>query len=181
LQNTDLNIIIEGCTKNEIHNQRKLYELCYTDMIKICFRYAKDADGAGTIFNDAMLKVFKNIGDYKEQGKLFGWIKTILVNCCIDYCKKELAFKNKISQNAEMDINIQPEVLNNVSNKEIQIFLKRLPVATAIVFNMYVYEGFTHKQIGHILGISDGTSKWHLSEAKQSLKNKLEKLIEIEF
>lgn len=181
MQTTDLNIIIEGCSRNELQSQEKLYKLCYNEMIKICYRYADDADGAGTIFNNAMLKVYKNIGTYKEQGKLLSWIKTIIINCCIAFCKKKSVFNKKSLQNDNPHFVIQPDVLNNVSGKEIQLFIKRLPKATAVVFNMYVYEGFTHKQIGEILEISDGTSKWHLSEAKRYLKNKLEKLIEIEF
>jgi RNA polymerase sigma-70 factor, ECF subfamily len=181
--NTDT--LIKGCRQNDIQCQEQLYKLYYPDMIKVCYRYAKDAGGAGTIYNNAMLKVFKNIGSYKEEGKLSAWIKTIVVNCCIDFCKQQHPLSNiqyppsSIDNLEEMSIN--PEVFNTVSAKEIQQLLKQLPRTTATVFNLFVYEGFTHKQIGELLGISDGTSKWHVSEAKKILKLKLEKFSETEF
>jgi RNA polymerase sigma-70 factor, ECF subfamily len=179
--NNNLDNIIKGCLKHDLQSQEQLYRLCYTDMIKICYRYAKDVDAVGSIFNDAMLKVFKNLDNYEEQGKLMGWIKTIVVHTCFDYCKKQIAFKTSNYTHVNDNISIEPEVFKNVSAKEIQLLIKKLPLATATVFNMHVYEGYTHKQIGEILNISDNTSKWHFSEAKKNLKTKLEKLIEIEF
>ncbi len=172
---TNLEILVAGCRQNNLQSQRMLYELCYPDMIKICYRYAKDTGGAGTIFNDAMLKVFKNIAAYKEEGKLMAWIKTIVINCSIDYSRKQIKFGQVLPEAVE-DIHIDPDVLDRVSGKEIQQLLKRLPGATATVFNMFVYDGFTHKQIALLLNISEGTSKWHVSEAKKLLKPELEKL-----
>lgn len=172
--------LIKGCLQNDLQCQEQLYKLCYPDMIKICYRYAKDAAGAGTIFNNAMLKVFKSVGNYKEEGKLMGWVKTIVVHCCIDFCKQQNVFNIAEPYKYEEETSIHPEVFNIVSGKEIQQLIQQLPGATATVFNMYVYEGFTHKQIGNHLGISDGTSKWHVSEAKKILKPKLEKFIKAE-
>ncbi len=171
--NTNLDILIKGCQQNDMQYQQQLYRLCYPEMIKVCYRYAPDADGAGTIFNDAMMKVFKHIGNYTEEGKLMGWIKTIVINCSIDFCKKRNVFKQSVPYFSEEET-IRPEVLDRVSGKEIQSLIRQLPAATATVFNLYVYEGFTHKQIGEILSISDGTSKWHVSEAKKQLKPLLE-------
>src|SRR5258706_653813 len=79
--------ILKGCREGNL--QEQLYKHCYPDMIKICFRYAGDMDGAGTIFNNAMLRVFKRIHKYKEEGKLMGWCRTIVTNCCIDFVKKQ--------------------------------------------------------------------------------------------
>lgn len=174
--NINPDILITGCQQNDLQCQQQLYKLCYPDMIKICYRYAKDADGAGTIYNNAMLKVFKSIAHYKEEGKLMGWIKTIVVNCSIDFCKQQHSFNELDNYQYAGDISIDPEVFNTVSGKEIQQLIKQLPGATATVFNLYVYEGFTHKQIAVQLAISDGTSKWHVSEAKKLLKTKLEKI-----
>lgn len=172
--NMNLPIIIKGCQQNDIHCQEQLYRLYYPEMIKICFRYATDSDGAGTIYNNAMLRVFKSIADYREEGKLDAWIKKIVVNCCIDFCKKKMAVTKTLDDNCGEDVGISAEAFSIVSAKEIQKIIAQLPPSTAIVFNMYVYEGFTHKQIAENLGISDGTSKWHLSEAKKLLKSKLE-------
>ncbi len=179
--NNNLDNIIKGCLKHNLQSQEQLYKLCYVEMIKICYRYAKDADGAGIIFNDAMLKVYKNLDKYEEQGKFMGWVKIIVTNTCFDYCMKQAIFSTSVTADIEDTISIEPEVFKNVSAKEIQVLIKKLPLATATVFNMHVYEGYTHKQIGEILNISDSTSKWHFSEAKRNLKTKLEKFIEIEF
>jgi len=147
-------------------------------MIKICYRYAGDMDGAGSIFNDAMLRVFRSINNYKEEGKLMGWIRTIVTNCCIDFVKKQNKFREEVRSNIEeYEASIAPEAFSFVSAKEIQQMIKELPRATATVFNLYIYEGFTHKQIAESLGISDGTSKWHVNEGRKLLKEKLQKFI----
>ena len=164
--------IIEGCVKKQIKSQEQLYRLLYPDMIKVCFRYATDADGAASIYNNAMLKVFNNIEKYKEDGKLKSWVKTIVTNCCIDFCKQKNIFKSSIEQSDYTDVVIEPEVFNNISGKEVKAVIYSLPKATAIVFQLFVYEGLTHKQIAEQLSISEGTSKWHVSEAKTKLKNK---------
>jgi RNA polymerase sigma-70 factor (ECF subfamily) len=178
--NINLDILIKGCVQNEMLSQQQLYKLCYPEMIKICYRYAGDADGAGTIYNNAMLRVFKNIDKYTDEGKLMSWIKTIVINCSIDFCKKKNIFRQSVPYFAEDEIVLAPEAFDRVSGKEIQQLIAELPTATATVFNMYIYDGFTHKQIGELLGISDGTSKWHVSEAKKILKTKLENLSKTE-
>ena len=174
-------ILIQGCRQNDVLCQEQLYKLYYPDMIKICLRYANDMDGAGIIYNNAMLKVFKSIGNYNEEGKLTGWIKTIIVNCCIDFCKSKNIFNNATNIISETEITILPDVFDRLSSKDIQKLIAQLPKATGTVFNLYIYEGFTHKQIGEQLNISDGTSKWHVSEAKKLLKVKLENISETEF
>ena len=171
----NLPIIIEGCQRNDLLSQQQLYKYCYAELIKICYRYGGDADAAGSIFNNAMLKVFRSIATYKEEGKLMGWIKTIVVNCCIDHCKQQSVFIESISNGLAEEIYIRPDALDHVAAKEIQQLIRQLPPATALVFNLYVYEGYNHRQISEIIGISSGTSKWHLSEGKKIMKQYLEK------
>ena len=165
--------MVQGCRQQEVQYQQQLYRFFYPEMIKICFRYAGDADGAGSIYNNAMLRVFKNIAHYSEEGKLAGWIKVIVVNCCIDYCKKKNIFRNTVAFAAGDEIIIEPEVFEKISAKEVQQVIAQLAGATATVFRLFIYEGFTHKQIAEHLNISEGTSKWHVSEAKKLLKAKL--------
>ena len=174
--NINTAILIQGCKQNDVLCQEQLYKLFYPDMIKICYRYANDMDGAGIIYNNAMLRIFKGIGNYNEEGKLTGWIKTIIVNCCIDFCKSKSVFNNATNIISETDITILPDVFDRLSGKDIQQLIAQLPKATGNVFNLYIYEGFTHKQIGEQLGISDSTSKWHISEAKKLLKTKFENI-----
>lgn len=168
-------IIIQGCRQNDLQSQEQLYKLCYPGMIRICYRYAGDMDGAGIIYNNAMLRAFKNIGSYKHHGKLMGWIKTIVVNCCLDFIKQKNKFVDQpLMAEHENEVSVPAETLNRVSAKEIQRIINELPKATAAVFNLYIYENFTHKQIGESLGISEGTSKWHVNEARKRLKTMLQ-------
>lgn len=158
-----------------MHSQEKLYRLCYPEMIRICARYAGDIDRAGIIFNNAMLRVFKSIGSYRHEGKLMGWIKTIVINCCLDHIRKTANIKTiSTDQLPEESTSIEEAVFSRVSVKEIQQIVQQLPPATQAVFNLYIYENFTHKQIGEALQISEGTSKWHVNEARRILKTKLE-------
>lgn len=143
-------------------------------MIRICLRYASDMDTAGLIYNNAMLRVFKHIGSYKEEGKLMAWIKTIVVNCCLDHLKQRQRFPDMISlDTTEEAASIPAQALNGLSAQDVYRLIQSLPKATAVVFNLYVYEGFNHREIGQLLGIAEGSSKWHLSEARRLLKEKL--------
>lgn len=173
-----LEILIRGCRQNDLLCQEQLYRHCYPDMIRICQRYAGDLDGAGIVFNNAMLRVFKGISAYRHEGRFMGWVKTIVLNCCLDYVRQQHRFRNEpLSDAAEEEVSISGDILDKVSAKEIQKIILQLPKATAAVFNLYVYEGFTHKQIGEALHISEGTSKWHVSEGRKTLKLKLENLL----
>jgi RNA polymerase sigma-70 factor (ECF subfamily) len=171
-------IILQGCRRGELPYQKQLYKHCYPEMIKICYRYATDMDGAGMIFNNAMLRVFRYIHNYKEEGKLMGWVKSIVVNCSIDYVKTQNKFRNEtVVELDDQEVGIPPEAVSRISSKEIQKMILALPKATAVVFNLFIYEGFTHKQIAEKLGISEGTSKWHINEGRKLLKSKLENFI----
>jgi RNA polymerase sigma-70 factor, ECF subfamily len=173
-----LDIIVKGCRENDLQSQEQLYRHCYPEMIRVCHRYAGDMDGAGSIFNNAMLRVFKSIHNYRNEGKLMGWVKTIVINCSLDFVKRQNKFREQSTGNIdEYEINIPAEILSRVSTKEIQKIISQLPKATATVFNLYIYEGFTHKQVAEGLGISEGTSKWHVNEGRKLLKTKLENFI----
>lgn len=176
-----LEIFINGSRENDLQCQEQLYRLCYPEMIKTCCRYAGDMDGAGIIFNNAMLRVFKSIQNYRHEGKFMGWVKTIVINCCLDFVKKENKFRQQpIETISEEQISISEEVFSKVSVKEIQKIINKLPKATAVVFNLYIYEGFTHRQISEAIGISEGTSKWHINEGRRLLKSRLEHFLTAE-
>lgn len=173
-----LEIIIRGCRQNDIQSQEQLYRRCYPEVIKICYRYAGDMDGAGIIFNNAMLRVFKGIAGYQHRDKFMSWVKTIILHCCFDFVRERHRFSNeRAGTEQEEEVSISEEVFSKISVKEIQKIIHQLPAATAVVFNLFVYEGFTHKQIGGLLNISEGTSKWHVNEARKTLKRKVENLL----
>ena len=151
-------------------------------MLKVCSLYAADSNDAAVFYNTAMLKVFNGLQQFKGEGNFMGWVRRIVVNTCIDHCRKNARYAERELKEEHADENIAyPEVYNTISGKEIVILIKELPVNTALVFNLYVMEGYKHNEISERLGISVSTSKWHLSEARRLLKDKLDSLLTKEF
>ena len=168
--------IIEGCKKQSARSQEQLYRGFYPEMIRICLRYANgNIEDAAFIYNQAMFKVFMNIDQYRNEGSFEGWIKRIVVNSCVDSCRKHVKFQTiELNDGAADIVPIIPEVYNRINGEEVLNLIHELPGNTGLVFNLYVMEGYKHEEIGKLLGISTGTSKWHLSEARKLLKEKIE-------
>lgn len=144
-------------------------------MIAICLRYTRGlSDEAGSIYNRAMLNVFQHIHEYREAGDPGAWIRKIVVNCCIDHCRCRTKFNaDELSDTTDV-LQVIPEVYNRIAAGEVMALVHELPVNTGLVFNLFVLEGYKHGEIAKILGISPGTSKWHLNEARRLLKQKLD-------
>jgi RNA polymerase sigma-70 factor (ECF subfamily) len=150
-------------------------------MIKLCIRYTRDIDEAGAVYNEAMLKVFNTLHQFESRGNFLGWIRRIVVNTCIDHCRRQAKFTHyAIEQVPDDSISIDPDIYDRLSANEVISLLQQLPRNTALVFNLFVLEGFKHEEIGQRLDISTGTSKWHLNEARRLLKNKLDDLLKNE-
>ena len=141
-------------------------------MMALCVRYAKDKNDGLEILNDGFLKVFKNIDQYDaEKASLYTWMRKIIINTAIDFLRKKQAYYD---MDVLLDIQegpaIENEALLKLSGAELLKIIRQLPAATSTVFNLYVVDGFNHREIGTMLGISEGTSRWHLSEARRQLK-----------
>lgn len=155
--------------------QKALYTQCYEQMMKVCTRYTNDTEKSASLYNDAMIKVFKSIKYYKEDGKFMGWIKRIVVNTCIDYVRLKAPFPTlEIKETHEAEYAIDETVLHKITALEIQKIIKQLPNNVATVFNLYVYEEYNHTEIAEQLQIPVGTSRYYLSEARRLLKSKIE-------
>ena len=139
-------------------------------MIAVCFRYVRNREDALEVVHNGFLKVFQNIASFDEtKSALFTWIQTIMIRTSIDFLRKKNLMLQVVEWTEDAEPEIQAEVLVNKSGEEILNFLKQLSPSTATVFNLYVIEGYNHKEIAKLLAISEGTSKWHLSEAKKKL------------
>ncbi len=132
-------------------------------------RYAKSEDVAMLIINDGFLKVFKQIHTYKGEGSFEGWIRRICFRCLSDHFRKEKSYLSFMVFD-EFEKKDSTNALNNIYYEELIGLLERLPFASARVFRLYAIEGFKHREIAELLQISEGTSKWHLSEARAALK-----------
>jgi RNA polymerase sigma-70 factor (ECF subfamily) len=140
-------------------------------MMTLCLRYTKNESDAMEVLNTGFYKVFKNITRYDgAQASLYTWIRTIIINSCLDFIKTN---QKKISTE-EMDkageVHIPAEAILKMKADELLKLVRELPPATQAVFNLYVLEGYNHGEIAKLLQISEGTSKWHLSEARKKLQ-----------
>jgi RNA polymerase sigma factor (sigma-70 family) len=164
--------LVKGCINNERKVQEELYGLFYADMLRVCYSYLPDDTLAKEAFNIGFLKVFQSIESFDiEKGELGGWIRKIMIYTAIDLCRKELKFTNITDYPADGEaFFIPPDVLEKLYFQDILTQIRQLPNATQMVFNLSVLDGFSHKEIGEQLNISEGTSRWHLAEAKRKLR-----------
>lgn len=165
------NIII-GCCNNERVAQEKLYKQFFPNMMKMCMRYTNNREDAMLIVNDGFLRVFKKIEKFEYKGSIEGWIRRIVYHSISDYFKKD-SRRLKFLELDKNDRKTESSVLHQLYELDIIKLIKEIPKASADVFVLYAIEGFSHAEIADKKGISVGTSKWHLSEARK----KLQKLI----
>lgn len=167
--------IIEGCKKNDRKAQELLYKSYYAAMARLCLRYTANDHDAVEVLNKGFLKVFLNIHRYDPgKGTLYTWIRTIIINSCFDFLK--IREKTTAYQTLHIEVEdaaVDAEAIEKMKVNELLFFIQHLPVVTKTVFNLYVMEGFSHKEIAELLGVAEGTSKWHLSEARKQLKQKI--------
>ncbi|CAN5406488.1 sigma-70 family RNA polymerase sigma factor [soil metagenome] len=179
---TEGQVLLELCRKQDRSAQKTLYEMHFQQMMTVCQRYLKSEDDAREVLNDAFLKVFSKIHQFKSEGSLAAWIKRIVINTSIDFVRSNKSYKTNFIHTSEFKMYGNPaesdeaDALNSLpdlSKEEIFRMVEDLPPATRIVFNLYVIDEFTHKQIAKSLNISEGTSKWHLSNARKILRKKI--------
>lgn len=167
--------LIKGCKANERTAQEGLYKLFYAEMLRLCYRYLKSDELSKEALNAGFLKVFQHIDTFNEKkGELGGWIRTIIVRTCIDIGRKEIRFNQENNTLEEAaDIFMSPAILDKLYAEDILKYIRLLPDATRLVFNLSVIEGYAHKEIGEQLNIRESTSRWHLSEGKKLLREML--------
>jgi RNA polymerase sigma factor (sigma-70 family) len=167
--------LVKGCIKNDRTAQEALYRLFHADMLRVCLNYLPDKELAKEAFNGGFLKVFRSIQNFDEKkGDLGGWIRKIMIHTAIDVCRSELKFNNASLDKDDDEFFISPEILEKLYFEDILKKIRALPFATQTVFNLSVIDGYSHKEISEQLSISEGTSRWHLSEAKKQLRHLLE-------
>jgi RNA polymerase sigma factor (sigma-70 family) len=174
--------IIEGCQKRDRRSQKELYQRFSPILYGIALRFTGNEDDAKDLLQEGFLKIFDKIDKYNFSGSFEGWVKRVFVNFVIDSFKKKknVEYRDEISNNDYnelVDDNFYTLEESELSKLKIDVLLKmidKLPPAYKLVFNMYVFEGYSHKEIGKILGISENTSKSNYSRARQKLKKMIE-------
>jgi RNA polymerase sigma-70 factor (ECF subfamily) len=137
-------------------------------------RYTKNDEDAVEVLNNGFLKVFRNIRRYDPtKAALSTWIRTIIIHSCIDFVnRKQQIPTTGLTENG--DLSIGPEVTEKIKSEELLRMIRKLPPATATVFNLVAIEGFSHQETAGLLKISTGTTKWHLSEARKKLQQMIQ-------
>jgi len=143
-------------------------------MMSMCMRYTSSKDTAMLILNDGFLKVFQNIGKFEGKGSFEGWIRRICFRCLSDHFRKEKSYVQFLMFE-DFDKSEYTNALNEIYYEELIQLVDKLPSTTAKVFRLYAIDGFKHREIAELLQISVGTSKWHLSEARNKMKNLIDK------
>lgn len=173
-QTSELQELIQGCIRNERSAQEKMYKLFYPRMMALVRRYIDQEMQAEEVLNNGFLRAFQKVEQYTFQGSFEGWLRKIVFHAVSDYVKQNIKYNEKVVL-VEKDQYVHKDHADKLYYNELLELVQTLPGATRAVFNMYVMEGFSHKEIGKNLGISEGTSKWHLSEGRRILKEKIER------
>lgn len=165
---------IKRLKENDSKTQRVFYQQLAPKMYGICLRFALINEDADDILQDGFIRVFRHIKDFRGEGSLEGWVRRTIVNTAINYYKK------KIKQGIKTDLEYVKgkfKETNNIVEKmaadELLVLINELPPGYRMVFNLNIIEGYTHKEIGRILEISENTSKSQLSRARASLQKKI--------
>lgn len=158
--------------------QRELYERYSAKMFGVCLRYAGNTEEAEDILQEGFIKVFRKISSYRGEGSFEGWIRRIFVNTAIEQFRRK-TYMQPITEREENSVEATYlSVLDSLAEKDIIKLVQQLSPGYRTVFNMYVVEGYTHRQIAESLGISEGTSKSQLSRAKIILQDLVKQHIE---
>ena len=158
--------------------QQELYNRFASKMYGVCLRYASNSEEAEDILQEGFIKIFNKINSYRGEGSFEGWIRRIFVNTAIEHYRKK-TYLQPITETEENTVEGKYlSVLDNLAEKDIVQLIQQLSPGYRTVFNMYVVEGYTHKQIAELLGISEGTSKSQLSRAKLILQDLVRTFIE---
>ncbi|HEU0063639.1 MAG TPA: RNA polymerase sigma factor [Flavisolibacter sp.] len=170
--------LIEGCRRGDRRMQQELYERFASKMYGVCLRYAGNNEEAEDILQEGFIKVFNKIATYRGEGSFEGWIRRIFVNTAIEQFRKRIHLQPITEYEENTYEGKYLSVLDSMAEKDIIELIQKLSPGYRTVFNMYVIEGYTHKQIAEALGISEGTSKSQLSRARQIMQELIRSFIE---
>ena len=175
----NLDRIIDKCKQGDRQAAEKIYQIFSAKMFALCLRFSKDRADAEDTLQDGFIKIFTSIGQYTGKGSVEGWMKRIMINTAMEKFRKNSPLQiveelPEIEDNEDIDeeVSIPEEVLAD--------FVNQLPERYKMVFNLYVIEEMSHKDIAALLGINEGTSKSNLARAREILKRKVKEYLDHE-
>ena len=162
--------IREGCAKGDRKFQQLLYNMLSAKMFAVCLRYANEYNSAQDLLQEGFVKVYKNIEKFRGEGSFEGWVRRIFVNTAIEHYRKKVNLYALHDTDAKSYESYNGNALEVLKQEDIMKMIQKLSHGYRTVFNLYVVEGFSHKEIGEMMGISEGTSKSQLARARYLLQ-----------
>lgn len=168
--------LIQACIDEKRSAQKELYERYSPKMYFVCMRYARHNMEAQDILQDGFIKIFDHLDQYNFKGSFEGWIRKIIVNTALNHCRKASYKKENIGIADFQDVVISSKAISKLSEKELLNSIRQLPEGYRLVFNLYVIEGYSHKEIGKKLNISESTSRSQLAKSRKFMQKLLVEL-----
>lgn len=166
--------LISGCQNGDRRAQKQLYEAFSGKMMGVCLRYCKDRETARDLLHDGFLKVYSHIVDYEGKGSFEGWIRRIMINTALEHIRRQNdeGFRLNIEEAYTLS-NGDLSILDKMQAEELIKLIQKLPNIYRTVFNLFVVEGYSHKEIADEMNITESSSRVYLTRAKQSLQEML--------
>jgi len=167
-----LDQLISKCKKNDTKAQSQLYKLFSSKLFSLCLKYSRNYAEAEDNLQDSFLTIFKKVSQYKDKGSFEGWMKRITINTALQRYRSKGVF-NIINEEKIEDVTVEIED-DDLSIDYLLSIIQELPDRYRLVFNLYVLDGYSHKDVSNMLNITTGTSKSNLARARLILKEKIE-------
>jgi RNA polymerase sigma-70 factor (ECF subfamily) len=172
----DYNRLVKDCLRGLPEAQKQLYEHFAESMLGVCYRYTKSVIDAEDVLQEGFIKVFRHLHQYKSEGELGAWVRRIMVNSALNYLKKNARYQHELSYT---DVSLHPVADDDpemlITGKELAELIRQLPTGYQTIFNLHAVEGFSHVEIGKMLGINEGTSRSQYARARALLTTWLKK------
>lgn len=168
--------MLAGAVRNNAAAQEALYNRFSPRMLGVCYRFAKSREDAEDMLQEGFIKVFSQLHQYRNEGALEGWIRRIVVHTCINVLKKNKKFADSVDLIHAHSIQIKEDMIPSIMQaKQVVECIRLLPLGYKTVLNLYAIEGYSHKEIGDLLGIEESTSRSQYTRAKAMLEEVLVK------
>lgn len=173
--------LLKACIEEDRKAQEELYKLCFSPLISICFRFSNNKDDASILLNEAFFKILKNLEKQNPDVPFMAWATRITVNHCVnEYRKNNTRAKHvttvdsRIEEFGEQDdTSFNEKEISPETMKKVRKEILNLPTTTQEVFQLYVFQHCSHKEVAELLEMKEGTSKWHLNNARKILRSVL--------
>ena len=167
--------LIKDCIKGKRPAQHELYRLFAAQMLGVCYRYTKNLDDAEDVLQEGFIKVYTNLGQFKNKGDIGGWIRRIMVNTALTYLKKHTRYRNHMDfDHMPLHPVIEEQATMNMQTAALIELIRKLPTGYQTIFNLVAIEGYNHIEVAEMLGINENTSRSQYSRARAMLIREIE-------